>query len=59
MESLNNKLDDYQEQSSELDDRYEMLLQKYQMQFSSLQSILSSTEQTRSFLTQRFGGDSN
>ncbi|KUJ71634.1 flagellar filament capping protein FliD [Thiomicrospira sp. WB1] len=59
MESLNNKLDDYQEQSTELDDRYQMLLQKYQMQFSSLQSILSSTEQTRSFLTQRFGGDSN
>jgi flagellar hook-associated protein 2 len=57
IDSLNTKMESYKEQSTDLDARYEKLLQKYQMQFSSLQSILSSTEQTRNMLTQRFGGE--
>ncbi|MDR9499590.1 MAG: flagellar filament capping protein FliD [Hydrogenovibrio sp.] len=56
-DSLEKKMETYQEQSKELDARYETLLQKYQEQFSALQSILSSTQQTSNMLTQRFGGE--
>lgn len=54
LETLNSKTEDYDAKQEKLDARYEQLLLKYQLQFSALQSILSSAEQTRSYLSQTF-----
>ncbi len=59
IETLNTKNDRYDEKSQELDARYEMMLFKYQMQFSTLQSIISSSEQTRDYLTATFSNNNN
>ena len=58
MDSLNSKLDDYEEKTEKIDARYETLLLRYQLQFSALQTILSSSEQTRDYLTATFNSDS-
>lgn len=54
LESLNNKNTEYDEKEEKLDTRYDKLLLKYQLQFSALQSILSSAEQTRNMLSATF-----
>ncbi|MEA1988343.1 MAG: flagellar filament capping protein FliD, partial [Pseudomonadota bacterium] len=59
MESLNLKLDDYDERNDDIDLRYDKLLLKYQLQFSLMQSILSSSQQTRDFLTATYSNNSN
>jgi flagellar hook-associated protein 2 len=59
IESLNSKNEDYDAKQEKLDARYETLLLKYQLQFSALQSILSSAEQTRSYLSQTFSNSSD
>lgn len=59
IDSLTNKLSDYSEKTTKLDARYETLLLKYQKQFSSLQSLLSSSQQTSDFLTATFSSSSN
>jgi len=57
LESLNNKNAEYDEKEEKLDTRYDKLLLKYQLQFSALQSLLSSSEQTRNMLSATFGSD--
>lgn len=57
--SLTDKMDDYTEKSKDIDARYERLLLKYQLQFSALQSIMSSTEQTRNYLSAAFNNNNN
>ncbi|WP_178861194.1 flagellar filament capping protein FliD [Thiomicrorhabdus cannonii] len=57
--TLNDKMDSYEEKSKAIDARYEKLLMKYQLQFSVLQSLMSSSEQTRSFLTATFSNNNN
>ncbi|MDG6777625.1 flagellar filament capping protein FliD [Thiomicrorhabdus sp. zzn3] len=59
IDSLNNKMDKYSEKSDDIDARYERLLMKYQLQFSALQSIISSTEQTRNYLSATFSNNNN
>ena len=59
IESLNAKTDGYLEKRDTLDARYETLLLKYQIQFASLQSLLSSTTGTRDFLTATFSNNNN
>jgi flagellar hook-associated protein 2 len=59
IESLNAKTDGYGEKRETLDTRYDKLLLKYQIQFSSLQSLLSSTKGTSDFLTANFSNNSN
>ncbi|WP_319381556.1 flagellar filament capping protein FliD [Thiomicrorhabdus sp.] len=59
IDSLTDKSSEYKERSSEIDARYEQLLLKYQLQFSALQSILSSSEQTRDYLTATFSNSDN
>lgn len=59
MENLSTKQDLYTEKAKDIDERYDMLLTKYQMQFSMLQSIMSSTEQTRNYLTATFSNNNN
>ncbi|MEA1988952.1 MAG: flagellar filament capping protein FliD, partial [Pseudomonadota bacterium] len=59
IDSLTSKNEDYEEKRETLDIRYERLLLKYQMQFSSLQSLLSSTQQTSDFLTATFSNNNN
>ncbi|WP_040725685.1 flagellar filament capping protein FliD [Thiomicrorhabdus sp. Kp2] len=59
IDSLTNKLSDYEEKTTKLDARYETLLLKYQLQFSSLQSLLSSSQQTSDFLTATFSNNNN
>lgn len=54
IDSLNDKMGDYTEREEKIDARYEKLLMKYQLQFSTLQSLLSSAEQTRSMLSATF-----
>ncbi|QKI89558.1 flagellar filament capping protein FliD [Thiomicrorhabdus xiamenensis] len=54
IDSLNDKNTQYDEKQEKIDARYERLLMKYQLQFSALQSILSSAEQTRNYLTATF-----
>jgi flagellar hook-associated protein 2 len=54
IESLNNKNDRYDEKATDIDARYEKMLFKYQVQFSVLQSIIASSEQTRDYLTATF-----
>ncbi|GAB6069753.1 hypothetical protein JCM30760_08500 [Thiomicrorhabdus hydrogeniphila] len=54
IESLTTKLSDYDDKSDTLDARYDALLLKYQLQFSTLQSLLSSTQDTSDFLTATF-----
>lgn len=55
MESLTSKLDNYEKQTDKLDIRFEKLEMKYRMQFSMLQSIMSSSEATRDQLSAQFG----
>ncbi|MBN2864664.1 MAG: flagellar filament capping protein FliD [Thiotrichales bacterium] len=59
IDSLNSKNDRYDEKTKEIDVRYEKMLLKYQMQFSMLQSIISSSEQTRDYLSATFSNSSN
>lgn len=59
IEGLNTKLDSYDEKSKTIDARYERLLMKYQLQFSALQSLLSSSQQTRDYLTATFNNNNN
>ncbi|GKT11128.1 MAG: flagellar hook-associated protein 2 [Thiomicrorhabdus sp.] len=55
MDSLNTKLESYVEQTDKLDLRYERLELKYRMEFSMLQSLMSSSEATRDQLSAQFG----
>ena len=59
IENLTDKTDEYSEKSKKIEERYERLLTKYQLQFSMLQSIMSSTEQTRNYLTATFNNNNN
>ncbi|MEA1988100.1 MAG: flagellar filament capping protein FliD [Pseudomonadota bacterium] len=59
IESLNDKMSDYTDKSKDIDARYERLLMKYQLQFSALQSIIASSEQTRDYLTATFSNNNN
>ncbi len=57
IDSLASKNDEYVEKRDELDVRYEKLLLKYQFQFSALQSLMSSSQQTSDFLTATFSNN--
>jgi len=59
IDSLTNKLSDYDDKSDTLDARYDALLLKYQLQFSTLQSLLSSTQDTSDFLTATFSSSND
>ena len=59
MEGLTDKLGDYEDKGKEIDARYERMLMKYQLQFSALQSLLSSSEQTRNMLSATFNNNNN
>ncbi|MEA1988106.1 MAG: flagellar filament capping protein FliD [Pseudomonadota bacterium] len=59
IESLNDKNDRYDEKTKDIDVRYEKMLLKYQMQFSMLQSIISSSEQTRDYLSATFSNSNS
>jgi len=59
IDTLNDKNDRYDDKASDIDVRYEKMLLKYQMQFSVLQSIISSSEQTRDYLTATFSNSSS
>lgn len=59
MDSLTKRLSEYSDKNDKLDARYEQMLSKYQLQFSSLQSLLSSTQQTSDFLTATFSNNNN
>lgn len=59
LETLNAKVDDYEERTTKIDARYEKMLFKYQMQFATLQSIMSSSQQTRDYLTATFSNNNN
>jgi len=59
IETLNEKNDRYDDKTKDLDVRYEKMLLKYQMQFSMLQSIISSSEQTRDYLSATFSNSNN
>lgn len=59
IDSLNAKMDDYEENTTKIDARYEKMLFKYQMQFATLQSIMSSSQQTRDYLTATFSNNNN
>jgi len=59
IDSLDAKNERYDEKAKEIDGRYEQMLLKYQMQFSMLQSIISSSEQTRDYLTATFSSSSS
>lgn len=59
IDSLSSKSDGYEEKRDTLDARYETLLLKYQIQFASLQSLLSSSTATSDFLTATFSNNNN
>jgi len=59
LESLYNKSDEFDERSKEIDARYEKMELKYRLQFSMLQSIMSSAEATRDQLTAQFSNSDN
>lgn len=59
MEGLNTRLDEYEEKNKKIDVRYERMLMKYQLQFSALQSLLSSSEQTRNMLSATFSNNND
>lgn len=59
IDGLNDKMDGYAEKEKSIDARYEKLLLKYQMQFSMLQSLISSSEQTRDMLSATFNPQNN
>lgn len=59
MSNLNDRLDRYDEKTKDIDTRYEKLLAKYQMQFSMLQSLINSSEQTRNMLTATYSNNNN
>lgn len=56
-DSLNQKNDDYEEKAKKIDARYEALEMKYRLQFSMLQSIMSSAEATRNQLSAQFSNN--
>ncbi|MEA3406324.1 MAG: flagellar filament capping protein FliD [Pseudomonadota bacterium] len=59
IDSLNDKQENFNERRTKIDSTYERLLLKYQLQFSALQSILASTQQTRDYLSATFGNNNN
>jgi flagellar hook-associated protein 2 len=59
LDSLTQKESQFEDKEQKLDERYERILTRYQLQFSALQSILSSTEQTKSYLSSAFGNQNN
>jgi flagellar hook-associated protein 2 len=59
MESLSNRSSEYDDKKASLDLRYDKMLAKYQLQFSALQGLLSSTQQTSDFLTATFSNNNN
>lgn len=59
IENLTDKTEEYADKAKDIDARYERVLTKYQLQFSMLQSIMSSTEQTRNYLTATFNNNNN
>ncbi|WEJ63372.1 flagellar filament capping protein FliD [Thiomicrorhabdus lithotrophica] len=59
VDSLSEKLEIYKEKATDLDARYEKLELKYQMQFSMLQALLSSSEATRNQLAAQFSNNNN
>lgn len=59
IDSLTSKNDEYVQKRETLDVRYEKLLLKYQFQFSALQSLMSSSQQTSDFLTATFSNNNN
>jgi len=59
IDSLNSKNETFDEKAATIDARYEKVLYKYQMQFSLLQSLISSSEQTRDYLTATFSSSSS
>lgn len=54
MDSLADKLTEYDEQNTKLDARYEKLEMKYKMDFALLQSVMASAQATRDQLTAQF-----
>lgn len=59
IESLNSKNERFEEKSKQIDVRYDKMFFKYQMQFSMLQSIMSSSSQTRDYLSATFNNNNN
>jgi len=59
LESLYTKNDEFEERSKEIDVRYEKMELKYRLQFSMLQSIMSSAQSTRDQLTAQFMSSDN
>lgn len=59
MDSLSKRITEFSDKNDKLDARYEKMLLKYQLQFSSLQSLLSSSQQTSDFLTATFSNNNN
>lgn len=59
MNTLDSKLEEYGEKTQDIDARYAVLEQRYQMQFAMLQSILSQAEATRNQLTAQFSSNNN
>ncbi len=57
MDYLNVRLDEYDEKTTKLDVRYEKLELKYRLQFSMLQSLMSSSEATRNQLSAQFSNN--
>lgn len=55
--TLGEKLEEYSEKNEDIDTRYALLEQKYQMQFAMLQSILSQAEATRNQLSAQFSSN--
>lgn len=56
---LNDRLEHYSDKAKDIDVRYERLLMKYQMQFSALQSLMTSSQQTRDYLSAAFSNNNN
>lgn len=59
LDSLINKTDEFEDKSKEIDARYEKMELKYRLQFSMLQSIMSSAQATRDQLTAQFSNNNN
>jgi flagellar hook-associated protein 2 len=58
LDAIAQKEKQFEDKEKQLDTRYDRILTRYQLQFSALQSILSSTEQTKSYLSSAFGNNS-
>lgn len=59
IDSLNSKNERFEEKAKDIDVRYDKMLFKYQMQFSMLQSIMSSSSQTRDYLSATFNNNNS